>query len=80
MPAWLAQLVRRWGWRRVPWRFVVQAAVWAYRFGRSRLERLTPREREELYELLRKSRGLRSNLSGREQQRVRDLVRRAFRE
>ncbi|TML36369.1 MAG: hypothetical protein E6G29_05040 [Actinobacteria bacterium] len=64
----------------MPWRFVVQAAVWLYRWGRERLDRLSPRERQELFDLLRKSRGRASNLSGREQQRVRDLLRRAFRE
>ena len=59
------------------WRAAFSAAKWLYGQGRERLAKnLTAEERRELWELLRRSRGRRSNLSRREQDRFRDLVRR----
>jgi hypothetical protein len=58
------------------WRAVFAGARWLYGQGRERLDKnLTPYEQRELWELLRKSRGRRSKLSGREQDRFRALVR-----
>jgi len=59
------------------WRAAFGAAKWLYGQGRERLTKnLTPAEQRELWELLRKSRGRRVNLSQREQERFRALVRR----
>jgi hypothetical protein len=65
--------------RRVPWMRVWLAAQWLYRQGRNRLERnLSERERRDLLDLMRKSKGRQSNLSSREQDRLRRLVRQAL--
>ena len=62
--------------RRIPWMRVWLVAVWLYRNGRQRLENnLAPHERRDLWDLMRKSGGRPANLSRREQNRFRDLVR-----
>jgi hypothetical protein len=78
MPPWLKALLTRAAWRRVPWAVVLQGAVWLFRQGRHRLERLTPPQRRELLDLIRKSRGRPANLTARQQERVRALVRKAL--
>lgn len=60
--------------RRVPWRRVVAAMVWLATSGREYWNRLSPQERRELWELVAKSRGKRSNLSPTEQGRVVELL------
>jgi hypothetical protein len=65
--------------RRVPWDRVRATAVMLFTEGRHRLEtNLSDRERRELFELLRHSRGRARNLSTREQARTRELVRRGL--
>lgn len=60
------------------WRVVWTVAVWLFKQGRDRLNRnLSEPERRDLWELMRKSKGRRSNLSSREQDRFRKLVKRA---
>jgi hypothetical protein len=62
--------------RRVPWMRVWVAATWLYHQGRERLERnLSPPERRDLWNLMKKSGGRPSNLSRREGERFRALVR-----
>ncbi len=74
VPGWAA----RFGTAR--WRAAFAAAKWLFSQGRERLAKnLTPDEQRELWELLRKSRGRRSNLSRREQDRFRALVRQGVR-
>jgi hypothetical protein len=64
--------------RRVPWMRVWLVATWLYRNGRHRLEtNLAPQDRRDLWELMRKSGGRPQNLSRRERDRFRDLVRQA---
>jgi len=58
---------------------VWKAARWLYTRGRDRLEKnLTEKERRELFDLMRKSRGLARNLTAKERQRLRGLVRKAI--
>jgi hypothetical protein len=65
--------------RRVPWMRVWIAAQWLYGQGRKRLERnLDEGERRELLRLMGKSKGRRANLSAREQDRFKRLVRQAL--
>ena len=60
------------------WRAVWTVAVWLFKQGRDRLNRnLEPDERRDLWELMRKSKGRRANLSVREQDRFRKLVKMA---
>jgi hypothetical protein len=62
--------------RRVPWMRVWLVATWLYRNGRQRLENnLAPSERRDLWDLMKKSGGRSANLSRRERERFRDLVR-----
>ena len=61
------------------WLLVLRAARWLFTEGRKRLANLTARERGELADILRKSRGRPGNLSDRERRRLRELVVKAAR-
>ena len=63
--------------RAVRWAALYETAKVVYGHGRRLYNNLSPAERERLGQLLRKSRGKRSNLSDREQRRVWELVRKA---
>jgi hypothetical protein len=55
------------------------AAQWLYTHGRRRLEQnLTERERRDLLDLMKKSKGRQANLTSRERDRMRRLVRQAL--
>lgn len=61
---------------KIPWARAVFVAQWLYKHGRHRLEQnLTSSERSELFDLLKKSGGKRSNLSSRQQKRFIGLAR-----
>ena len=68
MPAWVQQALS--AARRVPWRRVVAAIAWLATAGREYWNRLSSAERRELFDLVKRSRGSRSNLSQAEQDRV----------
>jgi hypothetical protein len=53
---------------------VAAAVIWLATVGREYWDRLTPDERRGLLDLMWKSKGRRSNLSKREQNRVLDLL------
>jgi hypothetical protein len=77
MPPWLLGLLARGS--RIRWVVVWRAARWLYRAGRDRLaENLSKAQRQELWELMRKSKGRRGNLSKKEQERFVALVRKAI--
>ena len=63
--------------RAVRWAAVYEAGKLLYGHGKRIYDNLSPAERERLGQLLRKSRGKRSNLSDREQRRVFELVKKA---
>jgi hypothetical protein len=63
--------------RAVRWAALYEAAKFVYGHGKRLYDNLSPAERERLGQLLRRSRGRRSNLSEREQRRVWELVRKA---
>jgi hypothetical protein len=63
--------------RAVRWAALYEAGKLVYGHGKRMYGNLSPAERERLGQLLRKSRGRRSNLSEREQRRVWELVRKA---
>jgi hypothetical protein len=63
--------------RAVQWAALYQAGKLAYGHGKRMYDNLSPAERERLGQLLRKSKGRRSNLSEREQRRVWELVKKA---
>ncbi len=72
MPLWvLRALIAA---RRIPWRRVVAAVVWLATVGREYWDRLTSDERKELLDLMWKSKGRRSNLTKKEQNRVVELL------
>jgi hypothetical protein len=74
----LKLLPSRMVWRRVSWARAWALAIWLYRHAMDRLERnLTERERRELFDLMRRSKGRRRNLSKKEWERFRALVRKA---
>jgi hypothetical protein len=63
--------------RTVQWAALYQAGKAVYGHGKRMYGNLSPAERERLGQLLRKSKGRRSNLSDREQRRLLELVRKA---
>ena len=76
MPPGLRLLLTRM--RTLPWARLSMVVAWPYSQGRDRLEKnLTQRQRQELAELLRKSKGRPSNLTAKQQERVRELVHKA---
>jgi hypothetical protein len=64
--------------RAVQWAALYEAAKLVYGQGRRMYDNLSPAERERLGQLMRKSRGRRTNLSEREQRRVWELARKAL--
>ena len=68
MPLWVWRVLK--AARRVPWTKVWAAVIWMSTVGRKYWDRLTPAERRELLDLMRKSRGRRSNLSKRQRDRL----------
>ena len=68
MPAWVLKALA--AARKVPWKRVMAAIVWLATAGREYWNRLTPDERREVLDLVKKSKGKRSNLSQREQDRI----------
>jgi hypothetical protein len=75
MPNPITRLVK--SGRAVRWAALYESAKVVYDQGRRMYRNLSPAERERLGQLMRKSRGKRSNLSDREQRRVWELVRKA---
>jgi hypothetical protein len=60
--------------RAIPWLALYQAAKWIYSHGRRAWENLEPGERDRIGELVRKSKGRRSNLTQRERDQLWSLV------
>jgi hypothetical protein len=75
VPNPLTSAVRRG--RAVRWAALYEAAKFVYGHGKRMYDNLSPAERERLGQLIRKSRGRRSNLTEREQRRVSELVKKA---
>jgi hypothetical protein len=80
MPVWIAKRAVPWIWKKVPWKTVWTIALWLGQKGRERIrDNLTESEQTEFWSLLKKSRGKPSNLSKRDQARVKDIVGKAIR-
>ncbi len=76
MPAWLPIVA---GVRRIPWKTLFVAGQQLYQRGRAFRDNLTAAERTRLGEILRKSKGRRSNISDPEVGELTGLVRKGFR-
>jgi hypothetical protein len=63
--------------RAIPWLALYQSARFVYGHGKRAWNNLTPRDRERLGALLRKSKGRASNLSQRERDELWSLVKKA---
>jgi hypothetical protein len=75
VPGTVTRLVTRG--RAIPWLALYESGKWIYGHGRRAWENLEPSERERLGDLLRKSKGRRSNLSTRERDELRSFVKKA---
>jgi hypothetical protein len=64
--------------RAVSWTALYKSAMWLYAKGQQFWDNLTTAERSELGSLLRQSKGRRANLSSKEVDRLKDLVRKGF--
>jgi hypothetical protein len=76
VPGTITRLVTRG--RAIPWLALYESGKWIYGHGKRAWENLDPRERERLGDLLRKSKGRRSNLSTRERDELRSFVKKAL--
>ena len=63
--------------RAVNWIALFETARFVYKHGKQRWEHLTPDERRQLGELIRKSKGKRSNLNDTERDRMWRIVKKA---
>ena len=80
MPAWIAKRAVPWIWNKVPWKTVWTITLWLAQKGRDRVrDNLTESEQTEFWALLKKSHGKPSNLTKRDQTRVKDIVGKAIR-
>ena len=75
MPGTITRLVTRG--RAIPWLALSESGKWICGHGKRAWENLDPPERERLGDLLRKSKGRRSNLSTRERDELWSLVKKA---
>jgi hypothetical protein len=64
--------------RAINWIALFEAARFTYKHGKQRWDKLTPDERRRIGELVRKSKGRRSNLTERERDRLWALVKKAM--
>jgi hypothetical protein len=80
MPFWIARRAVPSVWKRVPWKMVWVVAVWLVEKGRNRVDRnLTKKERQELLNLVKKSKGRPGNLSQRDRTRLKNIAGKAIR-
>jgi hypothetical protein len=80
MPTWIAKYAAPWIWRKVPWKTVWTISLWFAQKGRDRVrDNLTENEQAEFWSLLKKSHGRASNLTARDQARVKAIVGKAIR-
>jgi len=80
MPTWIAKRSLPWIWKKVPWKTVWAVTLWLAEKGRERVrDNLTQGEQTEFWGLLKKSRGKPSNLTKRDQARVKNIVGKAIR-
>ncbi len=80
MPLWIARRVAPRVWRRIPWGMVWAVAVWLVEKGRERVNtNLTEKERQELFRLVKKSKGRPGTLPQRDRTRLKNIVGKAVR-
>ncbi|HEX8927940.1 MAG TPA: hypothetical protein VGA45_03415 [Actinomycetota bacterium] len=80
MAPWIARRLLPAAWKRIPWKMVWAVALWLSEKGRERVEtNLTEKERQELWRLVKKSKGRPGNLAQRDRTRVKHIVGKAIR-
>jgi hypothetical protein len=80
MPVWIAKRAVPWIWRKVPWKTVWAVTLWLAQKGRDRVHNnLSQSEQTEFWNLMKKSRGKPSNLTQRDQTRIKNIVGKAIR-
>ncbi len=80
MAPWIARRMLRGTWKRIPWKMVWAVALWLTEKGRERVEtNLTAKERDELWRLVKKSKGRPGSLAQRDRTRVKNIVTKAIR-
>jgi hypothetical protein len=80
MAPWIARRLLPAAWKRIPWKMAWAVALWLTEKGRERVEtNLTAKERDELWRLVKKSKGRPGNLAQRDRTRVKNIVGKAIR-
>lgn len=80
MPAWIALRAAPAVWKRIPWRMVWAVVLWLGAKGRDRVkDNLTQKEQDELWRLVKKSKGRPSGLPQRDRTRIKNIAGKAIR-
>jgi hypothetical protein len=80
MPAWIARHAAPAVWKRIPWRMVWAVVLWLGTKGRDRVQdNLTRKEQDELWRLVKKSKGRPSALPQRDRTRMKKIAGKAIR-
>lgn len=80
MPFWIAKRAVPAVWKRVPWKMVWAVSLWLVQKGRDRAEaNLTKKERQELLNLVKRSKGRPGSLPQRDRTRLKNIAGKAIR-
>lgn len=80
MPTWILSKAAPAVWKRIPWKMVWTVSLWLAEKGRERVRRnLTQSEQAEFWNLIKKSKGRPTNLTGRDRTRMKNIVGKAIR-
>ncbi len=80
MPTWILSKAAPAVWKRIPWKMVWTVSLWLAEKGRERVrQNLTQGEQTEFWNLIKKSKGRPTNLTGRDRTRMKNIVGKAIR-
>lgn len=80
MAPWIARRLLPATWRRIPWSMVWAVAVWLAEKGRERVQtNLTDKERHEVLQIVKRSKGRPDKLPQRDRTRLKNIAEKAIR-
>ena len=80
MAPWIARRLLPATWKRIPWKMVWAVALWLGEKGRERVQtNLTEKERHELLQIVKRSKGRPDRLAQRDRTRLKNIAEKAIR-